>query len=364
MNMRLTPTLTYKGVDVAGRPAPAPQRQVYEPPIASLSAFVAQEVDDMKATSGIFDASLGSRSNETSGKAIQSRQMQSELSTMHYLDNLERSFRKAGDIIAELIPKIYDTEREIQILGEDEAVKVVKINQQFTDEQGRVKNHDMLSPKFDIVVTMGRAYSTKRMESFDMMQQIVQSAPNMLPIFGDILFKNSDMAGADVVAERFHAALPPALQKNDQVPPEAQAAIGQAQQQVQQMQAQLSQLTLERDAKTLEHQGKMQEIQAKYAGEMALEDKKLATQIAVAEINTKAQNAQQRNELFADLMTQFHDQAHDIAVQAAQQAHEKAMAQINAQNQSNLAQQSADNASAQSAQDAAQSQAPQQDQVQ
>lgn len=66
--------LTYKAVDVAGRPAPPPQRQTFEPPIQSLSEFVAQEIDDMKATTGIFDASLGNSANEVSGQAIRARQ--------------------------------------------------------------------------------------------------------------------------------------------------------------------------------------------------------------------------------------------------------------------------------------------------
>ena len=116
LNKSLTPFLTYKSMDVAGRPAPPPQRQVYEPPIQSLSAFVAQEVDDMKATTGIFDASLGNSGNETSGQAIARRQQQTDLTTMHYMDNLVRSFKKGGLVIAEVIPKIYDAAREIQIL--------------------------------------------------------------------------------------------------------------------------------------------------------------------------------------------------------------------------------------------------------
>jgi hypothetical protein len=61
LNTVQRPFLTYKSVDVAGRPAPPPQRQVYEPPIQALSAFVMQEIDDMKATTGIFDASLGNQ---------------------------------------------------------------------------------------------------------------------------------------------------------------------------------------------------------------------------------------------------------------------------------------------------------------
>lgn len=344
-NVAPPPYLTYKSTDTAGRPVPTPVRQTFEPPIQSLSSFVLQEVDDMKATSGIFDASLGNSANETTGKAILARQQQSSLSTMHYLDNLERSFRQAGDIIAELIPKIYDTAREITILGEDEKQKVIQINEAFEDEDGKEKHYKIPEAKFRYVVTMGRAYSTKRMESFDMMQQLVQSAPNLLPMFGDVLFKNSDMAGADVVAERFEKMLPPQLQnQHDEIPPQAQAVVAQAQQQVQMMQGEIAKLTQERDAKVLDHQAKMQQIQLQHQSDMDLEDKKLEVEIAKAEISTKAQNEQERQIFLqdiekmllkhrSDMQAQHVDHAHDVAKTAMVHEHAKETSAIAAAQQ-------------------------------
>ena len=85
-----------------------------------------QEIDDMKGDDRhIMMHRSAIRATETSGQAILKRQQQSNLATMHFMDNLERSFKKGGEVIAELIPKIYDTAREIQILGEDEAPKII-----------------------------------------------------------------------------------------------------------------------------------------------------------------------------------------------------------------------------------------------
>jgi hypothetical protein len=347
--------LEYASVDIEGKPAPAPQRQTFEPPIASLSNATAQEIDDMKATTGIFDASLGSQSNETSGKAIFARQQQSNLSTMHYMDNLARSFKQAGDIIAEIVPKIYDTKREIEILGEDEKQKVVTINAPQPDG----KHYKVAGAKMSYVVSMGRAFDTKRMETFDTMQQLAQGNPQSFPLFADIMFRSSDMAGGDELAERFHAMLPPQLQKQDgqeEIPPQAKAAMAQAQQQTAALQAELSRLTMERDAKVLEHHGKMAEIAAKSQADMALEDKKLLTQITVAEINTKAQNVADREADRRALEAQWHQQAHDVASQAMDQQHAQQMQQQQAASQQDLAAQQGQQQSAQSAQDAEQSQ--------
>jgi hypothetical protein len=345
LNTVQRPFVTYKSVDVAGRPAPPPQRQVNEPPIAALSAFVAQEVEDLKATTGIFDASMGNQGNETSGQAIARRQQQANLTTMHFMDNLERAFRKGGDVIAEVVPKIYDTERIIQILGEDEVRKAVKINQEHTDENGKPQLFDMTKGKYDVVVTMGRAFSTKRMESFDMMQQLVQSAPNLLPMFGDVLFKNSDMAGADIVAERFKKMLPPNLQSDEdggeQIPPQAQAAIQQLQQHNQALNAAAQEY--EKQIQHLEFEKKAQIVKSQ--SDFAIRKMEVEADIAKAEITTKAQSASER-EAFVN----------DIALQVMNMSHERAMAAQQAAHAQDAQAQQADVQSQQMAQEAAQQQ--------
>lgn len=321
------PFITYKTIDSSDRPIPPPERNTFEPPIQSLSAFVMQEIDDMKATTGIFDASLGNNGNETSGQAIMRRQQQANLTTMHFMDNLLRSFRQGGDIIAEVIPKVYDGAREIQILGIDEQPKVVKVNQEYDDESGKTQNHDLTAGKYALTVTSGKAFDSKRSETFDTMQQVLSTNPELMNVIGDIFFQNSDMAGADQLAERFKKMLPPALQddRDNPLPPEAQAAVAQAQQQMQAMQAQLQQLTMEKQGKVTEAQGKLAQIQAQSQADMTLENRKMEVQIAVAEIESKSQIAQQRMEFVDDLWKQFHGQAHDIAKQADKHAHESAM---------------------------------------
>ncbi len=350
------PFLTYKVVDTSGRPIPPPTRQTFEPPIQSLSAFVAQEVDDMKATTGIFDASLGNNGNETSGQAIQKRQQQANLSTMHFMDNLERSFKRAGKVIEELIPKIYDTPREVTILGQDEAPKIVKINQGARDQAGKAYNYDIANAKVSLVITIGKAYGSKRAESFDTISQVVQTSPNMFPMVGDILFRNSDMAGADQLAERLHKLLPPNLQDDQEnpLPPQAQAAVAQAQQQMQEMHVQLQQLAMEKQGKVWETQGKLQQISAQSQADMALENRKLENALTIAEVDTKAQSILEREKLVGDMEKQFHVQAHEFASQKDDHAHEHAMGVVKAKQAQNSQTQQAQLNSQQSAQDAQQ----------
>ena len=83
----------------------ARQRNAYEAPIAAISQARMQSNDDIKATTGIFDASMGNKANETSGVAIQRRVNQAQTSNFHFIDNLNRSIRHVGKILVDLIPK-------------------------------------------------------------------------------------------------------------------------------------------------------------------------------------------------------------------------------------------------------------------
>jgi hypothetical protein len=231
-------------VTVNGQAAPLPQWQAFEPPIAALSAGALQAGDDIKAATNVFDASLGARSNETSGIAIQRRQTESDVSNFHFIDNLARAQQHAGNILVDLIPKIYDAAREVRIVGEDQAQKVIAVNQEYLDpETGRMKRHDLGIGRYDVTVSTGPSYTTKRQEAFDMLSQFAKAYPQLLQVAGDLIFRNSDVPGADEIADRLKKLLPPPLQQNpqgpQQIPPQAQAQMQQMQQMIQQMGSEL-----------------------------------------------------------------------------------------------------------------------------
>ena len=203
--------LEYEPIDIAGNPAPPPLRNMFEPPIQALSVGAAQASDDIKATTGIFDASLGAQGNETSGIAIRQRQSQAGLANAHFIDNLNRAIRQCGVILCDLIPKIYDTAREVRILGEDKAQQIVKVNQQFRDWDGQDKCYDLTSGQYDVVAAVGPTSPTQRQETWETLTQLAQAYPQLIQIAGDILFENADFPGADKLADRLRKTLPPGL---------------------------------------------------------------------------------------------------------------------------------------------------------
>ena len=183
-------------------PGAMPQRlPAAEPPVALWEA-ARQAAEDMQATIGIYDAGLGQRSNETSGRAINARQRESDTANFHYADNLAHSLTHAGRILVDLIPKIYDTQRTIRIMGEDDAEDFVEINQVTHAEDGEpILLNDLSHGRFDVRVSVGPSYATKRIESAESMMAFAQANPQAAPLIADLIAKNSDWPGADKMAE-------------------------------------------------------------------------------------------------------------------------------------------------------------------
>jgi hypothetical protein len=219
--------------DGAGAVLPLPQRA--PPPLPQTGLIQAKmgASDDIKGTTGQYDASLGQTSNERSGKAILARERQSDVGTYHYVDNLARAVRYITRQIVELIPKIYDTERIARIVGEDGETDLIKVNpnqpmpvNKIVDQQGIVleKIYNMGVGKYDVCVTTGPSYMTKRQEALEAMAQLLQGNPQLWAVAGDLFIKNMDWPGAQEMSKRFAKTIDPKIMEGGDDSPEMQAA--------------------------------------------------------------------------------------------------------------------------------------------
>ncbi len=210
----------------------APQRQ----PFAGVPAGALQEAlnasDDMKAIMGLHDASLGARSNETSGRAIMARQREGDVSTFHYIDNLSRAIRHAGRILIDLIPKVYSTPRMVRVLGPEGKAGVARVEPGAKRGPGGVERiYDLSVGKYDLTVRAGPSFTSRREEAANQMLELVRAFPPVAPVVGDLLARNLDWPGAEEIAERMAALLPAAVKGPDPALAEMAAkvqALGQA----------------------------------------------------------------------------------------------------------------------------------------
>jgi hypothetical protein len=233
--------------DGQGNMLPLPQRA--QPPMASSGLLQAKSgaAEDIKSTTGQYNASLGMGSNERSGKAILARQKEGDVGTYHYGDNLARGVRHIARQLVDLIPKIYDTQRIARVIGEDGETKMAKINpeqqepvKQIVDETGVVieKIYNPGVGKYDVVATTGPGYATKRQEALEAMAQLLQGNPQLWQVAGDLFVKNMDWPGAQEMSKRFKKTIDPKILAEDDKSPELQAA----EQQIQAMGAEMEQM--------------------------------------------------------------------------------------------------------------------------
>ncbi|WP_205854196.1 portal protein [Phenylobacterium kunshanense] len=189
-----------------------PMRQGY----AGVPAGALQEAmnasDDMKSIMGLYDASLGARSNETSGRAIMARQREGDVSTFHYIDNLSRAIRHAGRVLLDLIPKVYGTARVVRVLGPDGAAQSVGVapGRQGGEALKAIGPiYDLSAGKYDLTVRSGPSFTSRREEAANQMIELIRAYPAAAPLIGDLLARNLDWPGADEIAQRLGALLPP-----------------------------------------------------------------------------------------------------------------------------------------------------------
>lgn len=252
-----------------------------------------QSADDIKATTGLFDASLGAKGNETSGRAIIARQRESDVSTFHFHDNQARALKFTGKILVDLIPKIYDTERVVRVLNEDGSESWGEINKRIPDVTNpngyRVVN-DLSIGRYDVVVESGPNYGTKRIEAADGMVQMLTSAPNAMPVILPRLAKNLDWPEANEIAEELKQLFNP--QQPPQPDPKQEAEIEGKRldnaKKAQELQRRDDQLSMALDSATLE--GKQLD-NAKKAQELQAMDERMA-QIAQSVIMQMLQGVQ------------------------------------------------------------------------
>lgn len=182
--------------------------QRVDPPQLQMALLNEAQINtqDLKDVTGIHDASLGIRSNETSGRAIMARQREGDVASITYYDNGNAAVLEAGDVINQLIGQIYDGTRIIRIIGADEAAKLVKINDPMNPE-----SPNLSVGKYDVTITTGASYTTRRVEAAEAMMEAVQVFPEMMSIAGDLVAKAQDWPGSEELAERLRKTIPPQL---------------------------------------------------------------------------------------------------------------------------------------------------------
>ncbi len=237
--------LPYDHADENGNPIPAPQR--LNPPTmpAAFAAGGQQALADLQASVGLHNAAVGENENRQSGRALLAVQRRGDTANFHFIDNLGRSIEQLGRIVVDMIPRVYDTNRQVRILGMDGQPSSVQIDHDMPTavrkKAGKVVAINPGVGNYDVRVKVGPSYATQRQESVEALNQILQGSPQLMAIIGPLWAQMQDWPNADKFARVLLAMAPPQVQaaysdESEEIPPAVKAQMAALEQQVQQMQ--------------------------------------------------------------------------------------------------------------------------------
>ena len=192
------PYLLYNDTDEEDGSALRTPKPSREPAISTnpgLMALAGTAADDIKSTTGIYDASLGNRSNETSGVAIEARDAQADTGTFVYIDNLNSTIEALGREMVYLIPKIYSEREMVRILGKDDQPEIVRLKEEGIS---------LSRGKYDVIVQSGPGYASERKEAAKGLVDLIKVCPpQFIPALIVRLAKLQDWEDAGEVAAEF-----------------------------------------------------------------------------------------------------------------------------------------------------------------
>ena len=304
VNVKSFGFLEAESLDNEGQRAPLPQRIPFAGVPTGIVQAEQQANQDIRETIGMYNASIGANSSETSGRAILAKQKEGDTGTYHYTDNLSRAIRHLGKCLVEMIPYYYDAQRIARTFGEDGTTNEIQIDPdsptaiaKIRDRAGKIQK--VFNPnigKYDVNVTVGPSYASQRTEAAESQLELARVLPAIAQVAPDLIARSFDFKGADEIADRLKAMLPPGIAKEDDdeqepLPPQAQQAVQQAQQAMQAVQMQeqqLQQAAQELQAKDAE----INAAQAQVENAMA----KLQAQQAIFKANQQLAQMQAENE--------------------------------------------------------------------
>jgi hypothetical protein len=207
--------LRYKPISVGGQPVPPPQRVEPAGMPAGWQGMLGNLVQDTQHIMGLAQpAVLGSGGTGQTGAAITAQQAPGDTNTFHFHEHWFEAIEQTGRVIMAMIPHVYTVPQVIKIMGDDGVLGTALLDpmqQQASMEKmdavGKVmsQSYNPCLGRYDVVISLGPASATKKEAANKMAMTMVNAAPQLLPVIGDLLFATMDIPGADQIAARLRA---------------------------------------------------------------------------------------------------------------------------------------------------------------
>ena len=245
-------------------------------------------------SAGMFASNMGDNPGLQSGIAIRSLQNKGDNATFKYNKAVQVAIAATGKVLVDAIPKVYDTERTMRILYEDNSFEMATINQPVIDQQTGevVMLNDLSQGVYDVVCKAGPSFKNRQQETLEMIIEMAKVDPTIMQIAGDVMMQNINSPAADQIAER----------KRDQMLKAGMIPMSQLTDEEQaQMQQQMAQQGQQQDPASIMAQAEMLKGQAEMARaqieQVKVQNEQMKIQLEAQKAQMSAQNDQQDNQV-------------------------------------------------------------------
>lgn len=173
--------------------------------------------EDLMQIMGRFEESRGQETNAVSGVAINARQRSANKPVNLYNNNIQRGIKQIGKVILDMIPHIYDTERNVTIMGADGQSKSVDINVQRGykmlpngDVEPHVEN-DLTKGDYDIEIRVDGSYDDQQAQAMDVLIRLATINPQISNLIPDLLAEVTGLENTEKLVERLKTLVPPQI---------------------------------------------------------------------------------------------------------------------------------------------------------
>lgn len=243
--------------------------QQLRPP--ELSVSLTQQYEraerDIQTCTGMYNTMMGEQGNETSKLAIDARTKRGNYNTHLPFDSLNRAIACCGQIVNEMIPKVYDTERTLMLNMKEKGMTAVPINKPIDEYGGQIQN-DMTEGRYTIRLQPGPSWEGQKQEALNSMQLILQANPELFNMIADLYVENLPLSNNLELRNRLKTIVPPEIieagKTGEPIPPKQQAPDPMIQIKMQELQLKQQQLQMEQKRLEMDAHEKGQDIQMRW----------------------------------------------------------------------------------------------------
>jgi len=155
----------------------------------ALSREAVNDVAPANLTQDLADIDL-------SGKALTQLQNRLDEQSIVYQQNFKHALRRDGEIFAGMASKLLDAPRDVTITKPDGTTKTVSIMETILDEETgeMVTLNDITGSTFEVFAEIGPSYTTKREETFDRLDKMIEKAAMVDPKLAQMLvYKQTEL---------------------------------------------------------------------------------------------------------------------------------------------------------------------------